>query len=191
MIGAKGPLRTSHASPTWWHQARGSVTASFPQQMCGLVWFGLVFKLFNHLWTYSCFHQSSIQRWLKVELLQEHWFDFSFPPTTYQKTKGCQSPLFKTVTSRGREEGKENCLAYVFSPLWVGSWMVSFQKSVPFQSHLHTPELSLWIRIVYKCSHGSFTILLYSSFFCLSRTYRGRVLHTWKTSNVKKSCLLR
>lgn len=85
--------------------------------------FVVSFFLFNHLWMCSCFHQPGIQRWLEVKLLQEHWFDSSFLPTTYLKTKGCQSLLFKTVTFRGREEGGRDL-----------SWLCLF-STVSWQPH--------------------------------------------------------
>lgn len=136
---AQGSLRASHATPTrWpWDSWRES-NCQFPSTAVHCF---VLFFLFNCLWTCSCFHQPGIQRRLEVKLLQEHWFDSSFLPTTYLKTKGCQSPLFKTVTSKGREEGGRDlsCLC-LFS---IVNWQLNDSISgVGAHPYLAYPPLS-------------------------------------------------
>lgn len=136
------------------------------------------FSFFNCLWTCSCFHQPGIQRRLEVKLLQEHWFDSSFLPTTYLKTKGCQSPLFKTVTSKGREEGGRDlsCLC-LFS---IVNWQLNDSISgVGAHPYLAYPPLS-WASESesYLNTPSFFTVLLSFSFLRLTKTYRSRVLYT-------------
>lgn len=188
MVWAKGSLRGSHATPTRWHwDSWRESNCRFPSTaVCCFV----LFFLFNCLWTCSCFHQPGIQRRLEVKLLQEHWFDSSFLPTTYLKTKGCQSPLFKTVTSKGREEGGRDlsCLC-LFS---IVSWQLNDSiLGVGDHPYLAYPPLSwasesesyLNIPMVFPPS-------LPFSFLSLTKTYRSGVLYTRKTSDARKSLLL-
>ena len=123
--------------------AGGRGTTNFPPQHgVGAV----LFFLFNCLWTCSCFHQPGIQRLLEVKLLQEHRFDSSFPPTTYLKTKGCQSLLFKTVTSHRREEGggrERPVLLMSFLHCELAAECSHFGSGCSSPSRFPTPELSL------------------------------------------------